>query len=67
MLLNTGKKQYRIIREVLTGEVNDVYVCQDSNESMAPYRTVWLVKDRQVARELMGKLGKREEYILIRF
>lgn len=57
MLLNTGKKQYKVIREVLKGEVNDVYVCQDQNEPAAPYRTVWIVRNRQVARELMGKLS----------
>lgn len=57
MLLNTGKKQYKIIREVLTGEANDIYVCQDQNQPTAPYKTVWLVKDRRIAKELMGELG----------
>ncbi|MDE6911945.1 MAG: hypothetical protein K2P44_15985 [Lachnospiraceae bacterium] len=56
MLLNTGKAHYRIVGEVLNGEVNDVYVCQKQNEPTAPYKTVWLVKDRLLARELMGKL-----------
>lgn len=56
MLLNTGKKQYRIMREVLKGEVNDVCVCQNQDESTAPYKTVWIVRDRRIAKELMGKL-----------
>lgn len=56
MLLNTEKTQYRIVREVLIGEVNDVYVCQNKNESAAPYKTVWLVKERRIAKELMGTL-----------
>lgn len=56
MLLNTGKKQYKIIREVLKGGVNEVYVCQNQDESAAPYKTVWLVRDRRIAKELMGKL-----------
>lgn len=57
MLLNTAKKQYRVVREVWSGEANDTYVCQEQNEPAAPYRTVWLVKDRRVAKELMGRLG----------
>lgn len=57
MLLNTEKTQYRIVREVWNSEVNDVYVCQDKNESTAPYKIIWLVKDRRIAKELMGTLG----------
>lgn len=57
MLLNTEKTQYRIVREVWKGEVNDVYVCQNKNESTAPYKTVWLVRDHRIAKELMGTLG----------
>lgn len=57
MLLNTAKKQYRVVREVLSGETNDVYVCQEQNASTAPYKTIWLVKNRRIARELMGSPG----------
>lgn len=57
MLLNTAKKQYRVVREVLNGETNDVYVCQEQNASTAPYKTIWLVKNRRIARELMGSPG----------
>lgn len=57
MLLNTGKKQYKVVREVLKGEANDIYVCQDQNQPTAPYKTVWLVKNRRIAKELMGTLG----------
>ena len=57
MLLNTAKKQYRVVREVLNGGANDVYVCQARNEPAAPYKTIWLVKDRRAARELMGRSG----------
>lgn len=73
MLLNTGKKEYRIVREVLLGELNDVYVCQDRDcsgeksreESRAPYKTVWIVRDRRIAKELMGTLGDAcEEYFM---
>lgn len=65
MLLNTGKKEYRIIREVLRGELNDVYVCQNREESRAPYKTVWIVRDRRIAKELMGTLGDAcEEYFM---
>lgn len=55
MLLNTAKKQYRVVREVLNGETNDIYVCQARNEPAAPYKTIWLVKNRRIARELMGR------------
>ena len=57
MLLNTGKKQYKIVSEVQKGSVNDIYVCQNQNEPTAPYKTVWLVKNRRIAKELMGSLG----------
>lgn len=57
MLLDTGKKQYRVVREVWNGEANDVYVCQSPDNSAAPYKTIWLVKDHQIARDLVGKLG----------
>lgn len=57
MLLNTAKKQYRVVREVWNGEANDVYVCQDQNEPTAPYKIIWLVKNRRIARELMGRPG----------
>lgn len=56
MLLNTGKKQYKVIREVLKGEVNEICVCQNPDEPAAPYKTVWLVRNRRIAKELMGKL-----------
>lgn len=65
MLLNTGKKEYRVIREVLRGEANDVYVCQNKKEPAAPYKTIWLVRNRRIARELMGTLGDTcEEYFM---
>lgn len=57
MLLNTAKKQYRVVREVLSGETNDVYVCQEQDVSTAPYKIIWLVKNRWIARELMGSPG----------
>lgn len=57
MLLNTGKREYRIVREVLTGETNDVYVCRHLGEPAAPYRTIWIVRNRRIAKELMGSLG----------
>lgn len=57
MLLNTAKKQYRVVREVWNGEANDVYVCQEWNAPAAPYKIIWLVKNRRIARELMGRPG----------
>lgn len=57
MLLDTGKTQYRIVREVLNGEANDVYVCQSPDSAVTPYKTVWLVRDHQIAKDLMGKLS----------
>lgn len=57
MLLNTGKTQYKIVREVWSGEANDVYVCQSPDSSAAPYKTVWLVRDHRIAKDLVGKLN----------
>lgn len=53
MILDTGKKQFRIVREVLTGTKNDVYVCQDAYSSVTDYKTLWKIKDRAVARGLL--------------
>lgn len=53
MVLSTGVRDYKIIREVLTGKTNDVYICQSRTEPKAPYKTVWLVRDRKIVRSLM--------------
>lgn len=56
MLLDTGKKQYETIREVFTGKVNDVYVCRNPKNPPEPYKTVWMVRQHEVARRLLREL-----------
>ncbi len=53
MVLNTEKKAYLVIREVLAGEANDVYICRETEGIGAPYKTVWIVKDRGIVRRLL--------------
>ncbi len=53
MVLNTGKKIYQIIQEVLKGKSNNVYICRETGKSEAPYKTVWIVKDHQIVKELL--------------
>lgn len=57
MLLCAGEREYKVIREVFTGEKNDVYICQNAKEPKAPFKTLWLVKDRILIRILMGSMG----------
>ncbi len=55
MVIGTKERQYTVIREVISGKVNDVYVCRGPSGSSG-YHTVWLVKDRTVAKHLAGVL-----------
>ncbi|MCI9384817.1 MAG: hypothetical protein HFH77_00405 [Lachnospiraceae bacterium] len=61
----TGKNDYEIVREVLTGKANDVYVCRSCKEPAASRRTVWLVKDRRIAKSLAGNMGDLCEEIFM--
>lgn len=56
MILSTGVKDYKIVREVITGKTNDVYICQNQKEPKAPYKTIWIVKDRKIVKTLMENL-----------
>lgn len=53
MVLNTGRTTYQVIREVLEGKANTVYICREAGKSGAPYKTVWIVKDRRIVKELL--------------
>lgn len=53
MVLRTGRKVYEVIREVLEGKANSVYVCREQEEPDAPYKTIWIVKERRIARALL--------------
>lgn len=65
MILSTGVKDYKIVREVITGETNDVYICQNQKEPKAPCKTVWIVKDRGIVKILMEQLEDScEEYFM---
>ncbi len=55
VVIGTGESRYTVIQEVLLGKANDVYVCTGPSGSSG-YHTVWLVKDRTVARHLAGAL-----------
>ncbi len=55
MVIGTRERQYTVIQEVILGKVNDVYVCSGPSGSSG-YHTVWLVKDRTVAKHLAGVL-----------
>ncbi len=53
MVLNTGRTTYQVIREVLEGKANAVYICKEAGKSEAPYKTVWIVKERRIVKELL--------------
>lgn len=56
MILSTGVKDYKIVREVITGKTNDVYICQNQKEPKAPYKTIWIVKNRRIVKILMEQM-----------
>ena len=53
MIFNIGKKHYKVIRDVLDSKANSVYVCQRQDTSVVEYKTVWVVKDRNLSRRLL--------------
>ncbi len=55
VVIGTGERQYTVIQEVISGKVNDVYVCSGPSGSSG-YHTVWLIKDRAVAKHLASAL-----------
>ncbi len=55
MVIGTKERQYTVIQEVISGKVNDVYVCSGPFGSSG-YHTVWLIKDRTIAKHLAGAL-----------
>lgn len=66
MIMNTGKKQYDVIRDVFHGSVNDVYVCREMQSSEEEYYTVWLLKDRAMAKQLLKELKDTAECFMVR-
>ena len=54
MVLDGGKRQYKVVREVFSGEKNDVFVCMDLCLEGAEYKTAWRVKDREITKKLLG-------------
>lgn len=53
MVLDSGKRQYDIVREMYHGTQNDVVVCRDLQAAGNSYKTVWLIKDRKTARKII--------------
>lgn len=53
MILDSGKRQYRVVSEIFHGSVNDVVVCQDLGAAGSTYKTVWLIKKREIARTII--------------
>jgi hypothetical protein len=58
MTLNTGRIKYEVIREVYIGDVNDVFVCRNEADRHAAYKTVWIVKERNLAKSLIKGFSK---------
>lgn len=54
MILETGTRTLRCIREVIRGKVNDVFVCEDRQEGVLKYHTLWMVKNRKTAKMLLA-------------
>lgn len=53
MILDSGKRQYDVVRDMYHGTKNDVVVCRNLQAAGTSYKTVWLVRDRMLARKLI--------------
>lgn len=53
MELKGENRQYQVVREVLSGEKNDVMVCLDTGILVPDYKTIWRVKDRELRKLLL--------------
>jgi hypothetical protein len=63
MTLDTGRKTYEVIREVSIGDVNDVFICRNSLDRQSAYKTVWIVKKRELSKALISGFSKCDEDI----
>jgi hypothetical protein len=63
MTFDTGRITYEVIREVSIGDVNDVFVCRDSLDKHAAYKTIWIVKNRELSKSLISGFSKCDEDI----
>lgn len=53
MILETGKMRLVSVREILSGEVNDVIVCREESGRIKCWYTVWIFKDHAVAARVL--------------
>lgn len=53
MVLDSGKKQYDIVREMHHGFVNDIVVGRDLQAAGNVFKTIWMVKDRLTAKHII--------------
>lgn len=54
MVFKTKKMLLNVVREVFSGEANDVYICNDINNKVLSYYTLHLIKDHKIARILLS-------------
>lgn len=53
MVYQVGDMLLQKTQDVFQGKVNDVIICQDVAQRGTVYYTVWIVRDRELARKLM--------------
>lgn len=53
MELKGENRLYQVVREVLSGEKNDVMVCLYEGGGAAEYKTIWQVRDRELKKCLL--------------
>lgn len=53
MIYQSAKMSLNCIRDVLHGEVNDVYICEDVKSGLENYYTLWVVHDTEIARQIL--------------
>ena len=61
MVYQVGDMLLQKTQEIFQGKVNDVIVCRDIADRRTVYYTVWVVRDRELARKLMKLFYEKED------
>ena len=61
MIYQVGNMLLQKTQEVLHGKVNDVIICQDIASPGTVYYTLWIVRDRELAKKLMKMFHVKTE------
>nr|DAL19929.1 MAG TPA_asm: hypothetical protein [Caudoviricetes sp.] len=58
MILDNGQEQYEVVRDVFVGKDHVVSVCKYLQSVSVEYKVIWLVKNRELAKKIIGVFSK---------